>query len=895
MKKIQLRRRARQRLLRSARIRRPLRIRNKKLKQLEARTIQEITQTVPTPISDEALQGYTGLSKAEADALNKAGQGNLALKKPTRSTAQILFDNVFTYFNFINAVLGVIVLVISIRNPVYFRNMLFMGVVFFNTAVSFIQEIKAKQTIDKLSILTEPHAQVQRSAEVITIPVEEIVPGDLLLINAGQQIVIDGRVIASEGLEVDESLLTGESDPIRKRPGDAVLSGSVAMAGAAQLVVDKVSRHTFAARITLEAQAEKNQQSALMRGLNKLLKYVSYILFPLGLLLFVKLFFFAGPADLVREQVTTVGLLISMLPEGLILLTSIAMAASIVILGQKRALVQTMPSIETLARVDVLCLDKTGTITSGEMLLFAVLDLKQQQLTITEPSPESQLLSRKFSQYTQTATLSPELLEALQAYCQNSPGGNATQKALNQYFLNAAVQTQTAPQTWEKALYMAFSSQRKWSAISFARQGTWYIGATEKLLNGPALLKVKEEADTFAKLGYRVLLLAQSPTALTEADLDKAEPLSDLQPVALLIVADEIRKDVAQTFDYFRKQNVDIKIISGDHPYTVEGIAKRAGIAGFERLIDMSTLAEDADLSKVAEEYQLFGRVSPFQKRALLKALRANGHTVAMTGDGVNDVLALKDADCGVAMASGSEAARAAADIVLLDNKMSVMVDAVYEGRRVINNIQRIAPLFLIKTIYASTFALFMLFLPISFPILPIQGSLIGSVTVGIPGFFLALKPNKERVSGTFLANVFPLALPPGISAALMLLGTTLLNRLMGMTPPELSTLSMLILIYISLRALYYASLPFDWIKRLLYVICVTVPFIAIAVFPKLFMLAFPSGKLLYVGLLLAGTIVLTELLYALFRTEKVRALLRKRFGKSRQDLQEEAAFSGKV
>lgn len=888
MTRLKLRKRARNRLIRKARVNRPIRSKNKRLLHYEKRVEDLLEETAVPPIADTALSTYTGLSHAEAKHLLASGKGNLALKKPTRSTFQILIDNIFTYFNFINAALGVVVLIISLKNPVYFRNMLFMGVVVVNTAISALQEISAKRTIDKLSILTEPHAEVVRSGEQITIPVEEIVPGDLLHVSAGQQIVIDGRVVSADGLEVDESLLTGESDPIRKRDADAVLSGSVAMAGSGNIVVDKVSRDTFAARITLEAQSEKNQTSALMRGLNKLLKYVSYVLFPLGIILFAKLFLTTNGGTLVREQVTTVGLLISMLPEGLILLTSMALAASIVVLGQKMALVQTMPSIETLARVDVLCLDKTGTITSGEMRLFSVVDLESKTFTLSSDEIDLNTFGKTLPDFEPSPHPNPELEHALQEYCSHFPSGNATQTALNQYFSKSDSQENL---TWKRELHMAFSSQRKWSCVSFENQGTWYIGAAEKLFTDHVLGELRPLIEKIASLGYRVLTLAHSPQQLQESDLDSENPLLETVPKALLIVADEIRSDVAQTFDYFRQQNVTIKIISGDHPYTVEGIAKRAGIAGFDSLIDMSQIEESADLSEIAEKYQLFGRVSPFQKRALLKALKGNGHTVAMTGDGVNDVLALKDADCGVAMASGSEAARAAADIVLMDNKMSVMVDAVYEGRRVINNIQRIAPLFLIKTTYASVFALLMLILPMSFPILPIQGSLIGSVTVGIPGFFLALKPNRERVSGTFLANVVPLALPPGISAAISLIVAVFLSKPLGLSSAELSTVSMIILIYISLLALYVASQPFDWIKVVLFVVCVTVPFIAIAFFPGLFMLAFPPGsEWLYFAGLIAFTVLSTELLYRLFRTAQIRKLIRQKFGLSREDLLIEAS-----
>lgn len=842
-------------------------------------------------VAADALAAYQGLSKAETATLLAEGKGNIPLKKPTRSIGQIIFDNTFTYFNFINTVLGVVVLIISLHDPRYFRNMLFMGVVVVNTIGSALQEIKAKITIDKLSILTQPHADVTRDGERMQIPIEGIVPGDLLHLEAGQQLAVDGRMVSSDGLEMDESLLTGESDPMRKQLGDVVLSGSVAVAGAGALVVDKVSRETFAARITLEAQAEKSQNSALMNSLNKLLKYVSFVLFPLGVLLFGKIFLFTETAARSFQQVTTVGLLISMLPEGLILLTTIAMAASIVVLGKKMALVQTLPSIETLARVDVLCLDKTGTITSGEMQLFALVDVASEELQLVTDSESGEGLSFKttFSRYASVPELSGELRAALSAYCAEVPSGNATQAALNAYCSGLSASSEP----WVKTAYLPFSSQRKWSALSFSGHGTWYLGAAEKLFSGADLEALRPHTEAIALAGYRVLVLAHSPLPLSDEDVMERRVLSDLSALVLLVIADEIRADVAQTFDYFRKQNVEIKIISGDHPYTVEAIAKRAGISGFERIIDMSQVAEEADYSSICESYQLFGRVSPFQKRSLLKALKANGHVVAMTGDGVNDVLALKDADCGVAMASGSDAARAAADIVLLDNRMSVMVDAVYEGRRVINNIQRIAPMYLIKTTYASAFALMMLLLPIVFPILPIQGTLIGSLTVGIPSFFLALKANRERVSGSFLANVIPLALPPGIAAAFLLILVSFLRPVLSLTHAELSTVAMLVLILISLRALYSACLPFDPFKIVVFGLCIVAPFVVIALFPGIFMLAIPAVSQWWaiVGLLVF-TAILTQALYALFRTSFVRRLIRHKFGKSRADLMSDSGVA---
>lgn len=840
-------------------------------RQAEARRIEE----------PSAAGACLGLSEAEALNLRKQGKGNTPLKKPTRSVLRIFADNIFNYFNFINCALGFLVVLVCLQDARYLRNLLFMFIVVVNTGVSIYQEWRAKRTVDRLSLITAPHVEACRDGVFRRILLAEIVPGDLLRLRSGQQVVVDGHTEQSEGLELDESLLTGESDAIRKGVGDPLMSGSVVLAGQGLMRVEKVSKDTLAARITLEAQKEKPPTSALMRSLNRLLKLISLLLFPIGLVLLTKIYTTRSGDALLRGVVSVVGLLISMLPEGLVLLTSIALAVSVIQLGRKKALVQTLPSIETLARVDTLCLDKTGTITSGKMRLLALVDLDARRCSAYGPPPEHAPIREFFAEpargYSLSERAEPELLAALQAQSQSFPEGNATQEALNRFV--AALgrpEREAAPAAgpWKRLNYMAFASRRKWSCCSYEGRGSWYLGAAEKLLDEAAMAALRPLSEGLAQLGLRVVLLASTPRLLGEEDLGQDRPLPELRPRALLLIADEIRADVARTFRYFRDQDVALKIISGDHPYTVEAIARRAGVEGFERLIDMSGLPEDADLSEIAESYQLFGRVSPFQKRALLKALQQRGHTVAMTGDGVNDVLALKDADCGVAMASGSDAARAAADIVLLDNRMSLMVDAVYEGRRVINNIQRVASLFLIKTTYSCLFALMMLLLPISFPVLPIQGSLINSVAVGIPSFFLALKPNRERVRGRFFANVAPAAIPPGLSAVTLLLLLQLLKGPLQLSPPVVSTYAMVILIVVSLRALYSACLPFDGLKTALFALCTLLPAVAILFFPGVFMMALPmDSRYLTLAAIILCALLATQLFYRLGRSRLVRGL----------------------
>jgi len=823
-----------------------------------------------------------GVSEAEAAQLLAEGKGNTALDKKTRSVGKIIFDNVFTLFNLINSILGVIVLLVSLIDPTYFKNLLFMGVVAANTFIYAFQEIRAKLAVDQLAILTEPQATVRRDSQERSVPVAELVPGDVQHIKAGQQIPIDGEVILSDGLEIDEALLTGESNAVVKQPPDEVLSGSVVMSGEGYIRVTKVSKDTFAAKILGDAKREGRLHSPLMRSLNKILKYISLIIFPLGAVLIWYAYVYGEPGESLRSIVSTAGLLVSMLPEGLVLLTSVALAMATVRLGQVNTLVQTVPSVETLARVDVLCLDKTGTITTGDMTLLALVDLQDNEMILYQSGEEAEAINQSLTEFKETGDVRKDLSDALIALSKVFPDGNATQAAITDVFFDN-------PSPWQALDHVPFSSKRKWSGASFKDQGSWYIGAADKLIKPADYSAYKDTLEQIARAGYRVILLAHSRHSMTQRQITQGSLADDLSPEAILIIADEIRQDVAETLAFFHQQGVQLKIISGDHPRTLEAIAKRAGIEGYDQLADLSEISEDEDYTDLVNQHLLFGRVSPFQKRRLLKALQDQGHIVAMTGDGVNDVLALKDADCGVAMASGSEAARAVADIVLLDDELARMVDAVDEGRRVINNIQRVASLFLIKTTYAILFALSILPLQISYPILPIQGSLINSLTVGIPAFILALKPNRERVMGKFLANVMPLAWPAGLSAALMLIALQVAEKWFAISPEAISTYGTFILISISLRALFAVSRPFDWIKRALFAFSTIVPLGALFLFPSFLMIELPKGRdwFIFFGLILMA-LGLTEAMYRWSRSYPMRKFVRRILGKSREDILKE-------
>ncbi|PKK39536.1 Cation-transporting ATPase, E1-E2 family [Clostridiaceae bacterium JG1575] len=829
-----------------------------------------------------------GLTEEAARAKIERKEGNVVPKTNTRSVARIVWDNSMTLFNLLNVVLGALVLYVAVQEPHYLRNGFFMGIVLINTGIHIIQELRAKFVVDRLVLLTEPRAVVRRSGKEQEIPKEEVVVGDLLRLCSGGQVSVDGVVVSSDSLELDESQLTGESNPMAKKQGERVLSGSLVVAGSGWIEVDKVGEETFAGAIAREAKREKRNQPRLVVSLNRILKYVSFMILPLGTVILIKSFFFQDLATRNRIIVSNVALLISMMPEGLILLTSVALALGVMRMAKKRALVQRTPAIETLARVDVLCLDKTGTLTTGRMKLLGLVPLViggsgdpaqnsgaqgPKKTPFVPLNEEGQ--APAFQEYDKISRVPKRTQQALEAFSAAFPEGNATQEAINNVF-----QGSDPASTRDKR---PFSSARKWSALTLADGVTWYLGAHEMLLSeGPLRAEIQEKVLRIAKAGYRVLLLGKSEKPISKEA--SGVPDEALQPEALLVIADELRADVAGTLRYFKDQNVQVKMISGDNPETLAAIASRAGLKNLGAALDMSALAATDDLSSLAESTTLFARVSPEQKRELLRALKKAGHTVAMTGDGVNDVLALKEADCAVAMASGSEAARAAADMVLLEDNMAQMVDAVDEGRRVINNIERVAALFLIKTTYASLFALLALPLALTYPILPIQGTIINSATVGIPSFLLTLKPNKDRVVGNFLANVVPRALPAGISAAVFLL----LLQLFATELPhqQKSTYATFLLIIITLRALFTIMRPLDPYKAVLFILCLLIPVIALIRYAKFFLLTVPplreSGPFLaYIG---AG-ILFHEGLVRLGRTPLAHGIRRRLFGPSREDI----------
>lgn len=765
-----------------------------------------------------------GLSEEEVLLRRQRKLVNEPFHAPTRSEKEIILTNLLTLFNFLNFALAALVIIASLMKPAHFRNLAFMGVVLSNLFIGIVQEIRAKRTIDRLSILTEPKTLVIRGGEKLEIPVDEIVLDDLLFLVSGQQMSVDGTVEECDGFEVDESLLTGESEAVLKVPGDKMFSGSFIVAGNAKVQVTDVGKNTYAAGITLVAKAEKKQRSVLRSTLQKIIKVLTFIIIPIGILLFI------SKLSLQDENfpdviVSSVAALIGMIPEGLMLLTEIAFAVSIINLGKYKVLVQMMPAVESLARIDTLCLDKTGTLTSGKMLVRSFLPVD--------------------------GNYSEEELKRIVSTCiKEQQTQNATQKALVSYFKE--------PLEWKVAEKVSFSSERKWSGVRFNEHGSFLIGAAEFVLGKEESEHLEEKISGLASLGERVILVAHSDDPF---ESKQGKPLN-LKALCLIGIEDELREDAKKTLDYFKEQNVELKIISGDHPETVSSLAKRAGFENYGEWIDMSRIPDGTNLSEIVERVHIFGRVNPYQKKDILVALKGNGHVVAMTGDGVNDVPALRKADCSIAMVSGSEAARVSSDIVLLEDNISSLIPSVYEGRRIINNILRVASLFLVKTTYSTMLSIFYIFIPQTYPVFPIQMTLVGVLTIGVPSFFLAIRPNRQRISGNFLERVLLRAIPAGLSAGVSILALELLRKSLQLSDSETSTIALLLLGFIGFCVLFKVMIPLNLIKVLLWSLMVSIFLIIVIFFPDLYFIEPVISKLAFTYLPLMGLSMLLILIF---------------------------------
>ena len=706
----------------------------------------------------------TGLTNEQVQERIAEGKVNFNENPNTRTYKQIVKENTLTFFNFLNAVLLVLVLFVG-----SYKNSMFVGIIIINTVIGIIQEIRAKKTIDKLAILTESKAVVLRDGKKWSISTEKLVLDDLIYLKTGEQVPADCRIIEGN-LEVNESLLTGEADNLGKGEGDELFSGSFVTAGEACCQIIHVGKDNYASQITSEAKEFKRHNSELRNSLNAILKVISIIIVPLGLLLFYKQFYIVG--DSVKDSVvSTVAAVLGMIPEGLVLLTSVALTLGALTLAKKKTLVQELYCIETLARVDTLCLDKTGTITEGTMCVERVdvydpnwreSELAETVLeedtavfaedeTLEEGVSEKEISEKNLPEVSETEKESEKeigrIMGNLMAVLKDQ---NATADALRKYF---AVKKDMVPTN-----VIPFSSDRKYSGASFKEQGTYLMGAAQFLFpEGDEALV--EKCGQYAEQGFRVLVLAHSPKERVGTELP-----SGLVPEALLILTDVIRKEAPDTLRFFDSQGVDLKVISGDDPVTVASIAKRAGLKNAEQYVDATTITTQEEMDKAVANYSVFGRVTPQQKKAMVLSLKKQGHTVAMTGDGVNDVLALKEADCSIAMAEGSDAAKNIANVVLLDSNFAAMPHIVNQGRRVVNNIRTAASMFLIKTIFSVLLSLITIFFGEAYPFEPIQMSLISACAVGIPTFLLAQENNYQKIDHTFLRHVFMNAFPAAVT-----------------------------------------------------------------------------------------------------------------------------------
>ena len=771
--------------------------------------------TLPCELPEDfSFTEPTGLTSAQAEESLRSGRGNRMADPDQKPLSRILRDHLLTLFNLLNFSLALCLFLVG-----SYRNMLFIMVIIANILIGTIQEYRAQKTISSLKLLNAPSVHALREGKELTISPEEAVKGDLVILRGGDQVIADAIVIDGSGAAM-ESLLTGESNAIPKQVNSWLYSGSYITEGRliAQLVY--VGDESYAGRLTAEARKEARPASRLITDLKRLIRFDSMILVPLGILLFLKQYLLSHLP--VTEAVpSSVAAMIGMIPEGLILLTSVAMAVGVIKLGRRQTLVQELSGIETLARADILCLDKTGTITTGTMELESV-----EGVDRTREETEH-ALSR-----------------LLGAFDENSATLNA-------------LRAKVPPAEEKPRAVLPFSSARKKSAVTFYDGTTLILGAPEFVLEGCYSPDLRAHVEQIAAEGKRVLVLAEAQGLVTA---DSVPPVRKI--CGLCILTDQLRPSVDRTLNYFREQGVDIRIISGDNPLTVSMIARRAGLASWDRYVDASTLKTAEDLDDACDRYTVFGRVTPEQKKELVLALKRKGHNVAMTGDGVNDIPALKAADCSIAMAGGADAAKNAAQLTLLSSDFSVFPDIVLEGRRVINNITRAASLFLTKTIFSFLLSILMLVLSAAYPFQPIHLSLISSLMIGIPGFILALEPSEERIRGNFLRTVLIRALPGGVAAACC--AAVAMAMTWAGWPRELcSTVATLSAGIICWVVLLRTCLPLNRIRCILLVVVAAAFVLAYLALGNVFLLVPLTGPAL---LLLAGLAVLGTLLILLFR-----------------------------
>ena len=729
-----------------------------KRKSRQEQTRQEIVRTEPA--------ADVGLTQEQVQIRMASGWANTPVDSPSKSVKEIIATNVFTYFNLIFAVLAA--LLIFVRA---YHNLTFFPVIIGNTLVGIVQELRSKRVLDKLNMLNAPKVQVIREGNTVAVPAEEAVIDDVAVFSSGNQICADAVILDGE-VQVNESLLTGEADEITKTTGDHLMSGSFIVSGSCRSRLEKVGADSYISQLTLEAKASKEgEQSEMIRSLNQLVKIAGFMIIPIAFVLFAQQYL-VGDSSIKESVQSMVAAVIGMIPEGLYLLASVALVVSVMRLASKKVLVHDMKCIETLARVNVLCVDKTGTITENTMKVTAVTPLDPYDSKTMEP-----------------------LKDLIGDFAEAMTNDNITMQAIQEYF--------TCTSGKRASAVTSFSSAYKYSSVVLD-DVTYILGAPEFVLKDDYEI-YREEIESYSRKGCRVLVFG-----IYSGVADGSELTEPVVPYGLIILENPIRKEAWETFQYFSDQGVDIKVISGDNPVTVAYVASQAGISHAESYIDATELKTEEDMQKAVLKYTVFGRVTPNQKRQLVRALKHAGKTVAMTGDGVNDVLALKDADCSVAMASGSDAAAQASQLVLLESNFSCMPSVVLEGRRVVNNIERSASLFLVKNIFSFLLAIFSMAFMFSYPLQPSQISLIGMFTIGTPAFLLAMEPNKKMISGHFITNVLLKALPAGLTDVLIVGFLTVFGNQFGLSTEEVSTTATLLLAIVGLMILFKISSPMN-------------------------------------------------------------------------------------
>lgn len=750
-----------------------------------------------------------GLSREEVRAERRAGNENSAAKAPSKTLGQIIAGNVFTYFNFVFLVIAVLLFMVE-----SYRDLTFLPIIITNTLIGIIQEARAKVALDRLMILNAPVATVVREGRKQRILAEKLVRGDVVVFGAGKQICADAEVLEGE-IAVNEALLTGEAKDIPKKAGDELLSGSFVVSGECFARLTKVGKESYVSQLTLEAKKiRRREESEIIRALNRIVALAGVVIIPIGAVLFFQRYFGDGAGAQASVQ-SMVGAVIGLIPEGLFLLSSVALALSAWKLATEKVLPQNMKSIETLARVDVLCVDKTGTITEDKMAVAEIMPIGKNTVD--------------------------ELALALGDFAKAQRNDNRTMATLKEHFLKTS---------GRKAVAVAnFSSELKYSGVDWG-DGGQILGAPEFVL-GAGFKKFRKQIEEASEKGYRVLAFGDYGGVVRTGE-QLTEPI---RLRALILLENRIRKEAPETFRYFAEQGVAIKVISGDNPRTVAEVAQKAGIAGVENYIDMSLVGGERELKRAALKYTVFGRVKPAQKRQLIKALQSAGRTVAMTGDGVNDILALKDADCSIAMASGSEAAAQVAQLVLLESDFSKMPAVVAEGRRVVNSLERSGSLFLVKNIFSLITSLLAISFSIAYPLVPAQVSLVSLFTIGMPAFLLSQMPNRELIRGDFMRNILRRATPGGVTDAVMVALVMLAGHTLGLAHREMSTIATIVIAVIGLAMVYRASRPLDTLKWAVLATC-TLGLTASYVFLPDF---FGMGRMGMTGwLLTAGVVVLS-------------------------------------